>query len=58
MKICSTHSKLKKFLIYVTLKELLKFNATFSISQETAELRSSVNLKQMRQTCISGEQDF
>ena len=58
MKIGSTHLKLKTRLRYVTLTEFRKLNATCNVSPDTAELRTWMNLKEMMQTRISGEQDF
>ena len=58
MNLYSTHLKLKKCLTYVTLTEFGKLNATCKISPETAELIIWMTLKEMRQTCIRGEQDF
>ena len=56
--ICSVQLKLKNCLIYMTLTEFEKLNATCHISPETAELRIWTTLKEMRQMRICGEQDF
>ena len=37
---------------------ILKTERNLQVSPETAELRFWMNLKEMRQTRISGEQDF
>ena len=58
MNICSTHLKLKKCLTYVILTDFWKLNGTCNISEETAELRIWMTLKEMRQMCACGEHDF
>ena len=45
MKICSAHSKLKKYLTIVTLTEFWKLYATSNISPETVELIIWIVLK-------------
>ena len=48
----------KKCLTYMTLTEFWKLNVPCNTSPEITELRIWMTLKEMRQTCICGEQDF
>ena len=56
MKIYSTHLKLKNSLTHVTLTEFWKLCASCNISQETAESRIWLILKEVRQTRVCGEE--
>ena len=56
MNNCRTHLILKKMSNIRDFDRILKTEC--NISPETAELRISMTLKEMRQTRICGEQDF